>query len=121
MTSAFHPQSNGMVERMHRQLKEALRARLSSSNWLQQLPWALLGIRATPRGQHGVSPAEAIYREQILLPNEWLDRPPASEADLAKVAAKMSSFSPAAWDHHAKSAKSAPSLLPEALMATKFV
>jgi Integrase zinc binding domain/Integrase core domain len=121
MTSAFHPQSNGMVERMHHQLKEALRARLSSSNWLQQLPWALLGIRVTPRGQHEISPAEAVYGEQILLPNEWLDRPAASEADLASIAAKMSSFSPAAPVHHARSVRPDASHLPEALMAAKFV
>jgi transposase InsO family protein len=27
LTTAYHPQSNGMVERVHKQLKEALRAR----------------------------------------------------------------------------------------------
>ena len=30
MTTAYHPQANGMVERFHRQLKEALSARGSS-------------------------------------------------------------------------------------------
>jgi transposase InsO family protein len=30
MTTAYHPQSNGLVERFHRQLKEALRAHLAS-------------------------------------------------------------------------------------------
>jgi transposase InsO family protein len=29
MTTAYHPQANGMVERAHRQLKDALRARLA--------------------------------------------------------------------------------------------
>ena len=27
MTTSYHPQANGMVERVHRQLKDALRAR----------------------------------------------------------------------------------------------
>jgi transposase InsO family protein len=27
LTSAYHPQANGMVERLHRQIKDALRAR----------------------------------------------------------------------------------------------
>jgi transposase InsO family protein len=42
-TTAYHPQANGLVERFHRQLKAALRARLNSSDWEQQLPWVMLG------------------------------------------------------------------------------
>jgi len=30
LTTAYHPQANGMVERFHRQLKEALRARAAA-------------------------------------------------------------------------------------------
>ena len=44
-TTAYHPQANGLVERMHRRLKEALKARLTSPNWYDQLPWVLLGLR----------------------------------------------------------------------------
>jgi transposase InsO family protein len=33
MTTAFHPQSNGLVERAHRRLKEALKARLAGADW----------------------------------------------------------------------------------------
>ena len=32
-TTAYHPQSNGLVERFHRHLKSALRARLTGPNW----------------------------------------------------------------------------------------
>ena len=32
-TTAYHPQSNGLVERFHRHLKSALRARLTTHNW----------------------------------------------------------------------------------------
>ena len=43
LTTAYHPQSNGMVERFHRQLKVALCARCSGVDWLEHLPgycWA---------------------------------------------------------------------------------
>ena len=44
-TTAYHPQSNGMVERFHCQFKDALRARCEGRDWLDHLPWALLGLR----------------------------------------------------------------------------
>jgi transposase InsO family protein len=40
-TTAYHPQSNGMVERTHRQLKATVRARLAGSRWPEHLPWVL--------------------------------------------------------------------------------
>jgi cleavage and polyadenylation specificity factor subunit 1 len=43
-TTAFHPQSNGMVERFHRRLKAALIARCSSPDWVAHLPWVLLAL-----------------------------------------------------------------------------
>jgi transposase InsO family protein len=38
LTTAYHPQANGMVERFHRQVKASLRARLEGPDWLAQLP-----------------------------------------------------------------------------------
>jgi hypothetical protein len=32
-TTAYHPQANGMVERAHRQIKDALRSRQAGSSW----------------------------------------------------------------------------------------
>ena len=33
-----------MIERFHRILKTALKARLTGPNWVEELPWELLGI-----------------------------------------------------------------------------
>ena len=45
VTTAYHPQSNGLVERFHGQLKEGLRLQAAGAAWLEHLPWVLLGIR----------------------------------------------------------------------------
>jgi transposase InsO family protein len=37
-TTAYHPQSNGMVERFHRRLKDALHTRCAAVNWVDHLP-----------------------------------------------------------------------------------
>jgi transposase InsO family protein len=60
LTTAYHPQSNGMVERVHRQLKDALRARGAGPAWHSHLPWVLLGLRAAPKEDSAVSSAELV-------------------------------------------------------------
>jgi hypothetical protein len=70
LTTAYHPQANGMVERSHRQLKDALRARLAGADWLAHLPWVLLSLRATPKEDSAVSSAELVYGRRLVLPGQ---------------------------------------------------
>ena len=71
-TTAYHPQSNGMVERMHRTLKAALKAKLESSpNWVDALPVVLLGMRAAVKHDLNCSTSEMVYGEQLRLPAEF--------------------------------------------------
>jgi hypothetical protein len=70
--TAYHPESNGAVERLHRCLKDALRARAAAATWSEELPFVLLGLRAQPREDTGLSPAEAVFGAPIVLPNEFL-------------------------------------------------
>jgi transposase-like protein len=68
VTTAYHPQSNRAVERLHQLIKDALRARAAHSNWHQHLPWIMLGIRAAPRENSGISAAELVYGAPLQLP-----------------------------------------------------
>ena len=60
-TTAYHPQSNGIVERFYRHLKSALMARLTGPDWIDELPWVLLGIRTVPKEDLECSSAEMVY------------------------------------------------------------
>ena len=75
-TTAYHPQANGMVERLHRQLKDSLKARTTSPHWMEHLPFTLLGLRTTWREEPGCSPAELVYESTLRIPGEFIDPTP---------------------------------------------
>ena len=65
-----------MVERLHRRLKDALRAHCSGLNWADHLPWVLLGLRTAPREDTGLSPAQAVLGCNLALPADRPDAQP---------------------------------------------
>nr|VZI49174.1 unnamed protein product [Spirometra erinaceieuropaei] len=71
-TTAYHPAANGMVERFNRQLKTALRAVEDPGDWSDNLPLALLGIRAALKSDLGCSTAELVFDSTLRLPGEMI-------------------------------------------------
>ena len=69
-TTAYHPSANGGVERQHRRLKEALKAKSADarSNWLVHLPLILLGLNNSISEDTGLSAAQAAFRQQMSVP-----------------------------------------------------
>ncbi|KAK3743180.1 hypothetical protein RRG08_064036 [Elysia crispata] len=70
LTTAYHPQANGMVERLHRQLKAGLKAWTTGPNWFAELPMVLLGIHSSWRVDPGCSPAELVYGSTLRIPGD---------------------------------------------------
>jgi hypothetical protein len=70
-TCAYHPQSNGAIERWHRVLKTALMCRGNTTDWVGELPTVLLGLRACMREDTQISTAELVYGEVIRLPGDY--------------------------------------------------
>ncbi|XP_050491175.1 uncharacterized protein LOC126873884 [Bombus huntii] len=68
--TAYHPASNGMVERLHRQLKAATKSH-DTSNWVEILPIVLLGIRTAIKEDLNATAAEMVYGTSIRLPTEF--------------------------------------------------
>ena len=70
-TTSYHPQSNGLVERFHRQLKGALKAQLDVRSWTESLPMILYGIRTALKDDLHCTAAELVYGVSLCLPGEF--------------------------------------------------
>nr|XP_037286151.1 uncharacterized protein LOC119179183 [Rhipicephalus microplus] len=69
-TTAYHPISNGIVERSHRHLKTSLAATASHS-WVEALPFVLLGVRTALKPDIGFCSTELVYGTTLRLPGEF--------------------------------------------------
>jgi transposase InsO family protein len=70
-TTAYHPAANGLVERLHRQLKASLTCH--AETWTEALPLVLLGLRTAWRDDLQATTAELIYGQTLRLPGEFFN------------------------------------------------
>nr|GEX24226.1 hypothetical protein [Tanacetum cinerariifolium] len=70
--SVKHPQSNGLVERANRSLREGIKARLGegNKNWVEELPRVLWAHRTMIKSSHGDTPFSLTYRTEAVIPVE---------------------------------------------------
>lgn len=106
-TTSYHPCANGMIERVHRQLKAALMCH--NDSWVRSLPLVLLGMRSAYKEDLKATAAEFIYGEPLRLPGELLVPSSASRnienpADfVVQLRHKMSSLRPLPASRHSES------------------
>ncbi|UYV80651.1 hypothetical protein LAZ67_19001240 [Cordylochernes scorpioides] len=71
-TTAYNPAANGLVERLHRQIKAAIMASGNTINWIDALPLVLLGIRTSYKEDLKCSAAEMVFGTTLNLPADLL-------------------------------------------------
>jgi hypothetical protein len=88
--------------------------------WSEELPFVLLGLRAQPREDTGLSPAEAVFDAKIVLPNEFLQNDELSVDTIVKNFSKTLHVSAPSLPRHNSSTK-VPSGLPADLLSAPLV
>ena len=74
-TPAYYPEVNGMVERWHRTFKSTLSCdHFSDKDWASRLPTILLGLRARPHLDSGLSPHQQAFGTELTLPADFASK-----------------------------------------------
>ena len=79
-----------MVERLHRQLKAAIKCR-NSDRWTEELPLVLLGIRCAHKEDLNATSAELVYGQSLRLPGEFFASTPNDIIDASDFASQLRS------------------------------
>nr|XP_039260864.1 uncharacterized protein LOC120337210 [Styela clava] len=119
-TTAYHPQANSLVERFHRTMKSAIKAQLNDSNWLDVLPWVLLGIRTAPKEDLTASSAELVYGAPLTVPGDFISDSKDNSCpttNLRLLRERVGSLAPIPSSHHGPFR----ARMPAALNQAKFV
>ena len=73
--AAYNPQANGLVERWHHVLQVTLKATANKLQyWADRLPILLLGLRARPSSDSGLSPHQMVFGTEPYLPVDFISR-----------------------------------------------
>ena len=77
-TTAFHPQSNSVIERMNRTLLNMLAKCIDEDqkNWSVKLPYRLMAYRSSVHESTGFSPHYLVFGQEISLPLDLMYPPP---------------------------------------------
>lgn len=103
-TTAYHPASNGLIERWHRTLKTAIKCH-ENQKWTEVLPVVLLGLRTCYKEDIKASPAEYLYGTTLRIPGEFFtheDLPNDPNTFLEDFRVHMRALKPTPAAHHGR-------------------
>ncbi|XP_072894933.1 uncharacterized protein [Hemitrygon akajei] len=99
----------------------ALMARLKGPNWVDKLPWVLLGIRTAPKEDLRTSSAELVYGAPLVIPGEFIPAPRGQEEEpaavLSRLRERLGNLAPIPTSQHGQN----PTCVPKDLRNCKFV
>jgi len=72
LTTAYHPETDGLVERLNQTLINMISTQMEEgkNNWDEVLPYVLLAYRNSPHTSVGETPAFLLYGRDLTLPDE---------------------------------------------------
>ncbi|XP_055929760.1 uncharacterized protein LOC129960375 [Argiope bruennichi] len=77
-SASYHPQANGIIERLHRHLKSALKAH-NNRKWTEILPIVLLGLRSALKEDINAPCAQLVYGTTLRLPSDLVTSGPINQ------------------------------------------
>lgn len=101
-TTAYHPISNGIIERFHRHLKSAIKAH-EDDRWSEIIPIVLFGIRAAVKEDLKTSCADIVYGAPLKMPSDMLETAPLSPCNdifITSLRDRMRQLNPIATSAH---------------------
>ena len=101
-TTAYHPQTDGLVERFNRTLTDMLskKVKKGGKDWDQQLPYVLFAYRASIQESTGESPFFVLYGRTPRVPTDGMLQPPIDRSliDLDDYCSEITTRMSAAWE-----------------------
>ena len=101
-STAYHPESQGIVERFHQTLKNGLRKLCfnNEKSWDEKLPFVLFSIRAAPSKSLGLSPFQLVFAHNVQGPMDllWRGWTKGNVPDLTNKVVKAKDGLQSAWE-----------------------
>ena len=122
ISNTRYPESNGLVERVIKNIKVALTAKLDRNHWLFHLGAIILSLNTMHREELGCSPAELMFFQGLRLPGDFFTTPPPAYLPLTQsIISQMKAFAASLRPTPTRVVQSRPIYIPPELKTCSHV